>query len=164
MSREITIFILILYVCVCVHGCVTVFVCECDKDNQGEKDRDRDRKTQKKDIWNRERLMKIIFFCTCEIRTDNPSLAMKILNFTPILPSQKRLGWKWPMIIILKFSQPFVIRLFLYIVYAHSLRTSTHFYVFAWTTRRERERERERARERESERERELCYNTVGPD
>ena len=43
-------------------------------------------------LW-REIIMKVIFVIKCiwEIRTDNPSLAVKILNVThrPILPSQK---------------------------------------------------------------------------
>ena len=42
-----------------------------------------------------------------EIQTDNPSLAVKISNCTPRSILQvKRHGWKWPVIIILEFSQP----------------------------------------------------------
>ena len=43
--------------------------------------------------------MKVIFFkkCIWEIRNDNPSLAVKILNVTPrpILPSQRETPKKW---------------------------------------------------------------------
>ena len=65
-----------------------------------------------------------------ESRTDNPILAMKIFYVTPrpVLPSRKRLGWKWPVIITLEFSifSIFFFVKFLSILYAHNLRTSTH--------------------------------------
>ena len=66
--------------------------------------------------------MQVIFFvwkCIWEIRTDNPSLALKILNGTPrpILPSQK--AWlKWPVIIIHE-NWLYTYDMYMYIVYVY---------------------------------------------
>ena len=56
----------------------------CVSERERERENERERETERDK--ERERLMKVIFFW--EIRTDNPSLAGKILNDTPrlILP------------------------------------------------------------------------------
>ena len=66
-------------------------------ETERKKEREEERQTerQKEREIERDKLMKVFFFkCIWEIRADNPSLAVKVMNETNQFFQVKRLGWK----------------------------------------------------------------------